>query len=118
MEKYKRKREEEEKGLLEEAYEEFRETFEDGIVKTSKIFIRGDVVNPDKTDSNIQKSTVYKPAPVIQIKNNLEVAKKLAQETAKKIMSSVDSNPQKDKQQQILPEQDITLNRPSKPGTC
>jgi len=34
---------------LEEAYEEFRETFEDGIVKTSKIFIRGDVVNPDKT---------------------------------------------------------------------
>uniref|UniRef100_A0A914LKA9 RRM domain-containing protein n=2 Tax=Meloidogyne incognita group TaxID=654580 RepID=A0A914LKA9_MELIC len=118
MEKYKRKREEEEKGLLEEAYEEFRETFEDGIVKTSKTFIRGDVVNPDKTDSNIQKSTVYKPAPVIQIKNNLEVAKKLAQETAKKIMSNVDINPQKDKQQQILPEQDITLNRPSKPGTA
>uniref|UniRef100_A0A915MDE3 Uncharacterized protein n=1 Tax=Meloidogyne javanica TaxID=6303 RepID=A0A915MDE3_MELJA len=118
MEKYKRKREEEEKGLLEEAYEEFRETFEDGIVKTSKTFIRGDVVNPDKTDSNIQKSTVYKPAPVIQIKNNLEVAKKLAQETAKKIMSNVDINPQKDKQQQILLEQDITLNRPSKPGTA
>lgn len=48
----------------------------------------------------------------------MEVAKKLAQETAKKIMSNVDINPQKDKQQQILPEQDITLNRPSKPGTA
>jgi hypothetical protein len=39
---------EEEKVRLEEAYDEFRETFEEGVVKVSKTFIRGDIVNPDK----------------------------------------------------------------------
>jgi hypothetical protein len=45
---------------LEEAYEEFRETFEDGVIKTSKAFIRGDIVNPDKSGFliNFQKEYI------------------------------------------------------------
>ena len=48
----------------------------------------------------------------------MEVAKRLAQETAKKIMSGVESNLQKDKHQQIIPDQDVSTNRPLKPGTA
>ena len=64
MEKFKRKKvwkhiwhhlinisnvqEEDEKVRLEEAYEEFRETFEEGVVKVSKTFIRGDIVNANQ----------------------------------------------------------------------
>jgi hypothetical protein len=67
---------------------------------------------------NVTNSSVYRPAPVIQIKNNLEVAKRLAQETAKKIMSGVETNIQKDKQQQIILDQDVSTNRPQKSGTA
>ncbi|KAL3110104.1 hypothetical protein niasHT_015707 [Heterodera trifolii] len=98
--KLKRKREKEEKERLEEAFEEFRETFEEtsGTKKIVKTFIRGDVVNASKSVSS--SSVVYKPSPInlktLSKPPPLEAAKKIAEETAKKIMmEAADKNSQK-----------------------
>uniref|UniRef100_A0A183CCC4 U2 snRNP-associated SURP motif-containing protein n=1 Tax=Globodera pallida TaxID=36090 RepID=A0A183CCC4_GLOPA len=61
------KRKKEEKERLEEAFEEFRETFEEtgGVKKVAKTFIRGDVVNADKSAQtpvpNVAIPSVNKP---------------------------------------------------------
>lgn len=126
----------EEKVRLAEAYEEFRETFEEGAVKISKTFIRGDVVNANKSSTDIFVRTqifsiklfqvpntgpaLYKPAPVIQIKSHkhgdsVEAAKKIAEQAAKKIMSS--GHHHKAEEHHAKQDPNLPTNRPPKPGT-
>uniref|UniRef100_A0A914HYV2 U2 snRNP-associated SURP motif-containing protein n=1 Tax=Globodera rostochiensis TaxID=31243 RepID=A0A914HYV2_GLORO len=124
--KVKRKKEKEEKERLEEAFEEFRETFEEtgGVKKVVKTFIRGDVVNADK--SVLPSPAVYKPSPIhlkaLVKPPALETAKKIAEETAKKIMmEAADKTTQKPSSSTAqIPVPNVAIpsvNKPPKPGT-
>uniref|UniRef100_A0A915DJD6 Uncharacterized protein n=1 Tax=Ditylenchus dipsaci TaxID=166011 RepID=A0A915DJD6_9BILA len=104
----KKKKEEEEQQRLQEALEEFQQTFEDGSGKhVPKTFIRGDIVNANKSMGSLP--SVYKPVPIqnkpLQTPQNIEKAKKIAEETARKIMHEASQNQNK-----------IPPNRPPKPG--
>ncbi|KAI1708009.1 surp module domain-containing protein [Ditylenchus destructor] len=107
----KKKKDEEEQLRLQEALHEYNKEFEDTPgAHVPKAFIRGDIVNASKTVSSAP--SVYKPAPVQSVKPklpppSLEQAKRLAEQTAKKIMQEAS----------LKSQSKIPANRPPKPGT-
>ncbi|VDK58539.1 unnamed protein product, partial [Anisakis simplex] len=94
MERLRKKKKEEEEAALSKAYEQFRETFEEGgTVAVGKSFIRGAVVNANRVvqESNGgSSSSIYKPKVELTKRttsgSSFEQAKKIAEEKARKMM--------------------------------
>ncbi|KAI1696853.1 surp module domain-containing protein [Ditylenchus destructor] len=107
----KKKKDEEEQLRLQEALHEYNKEFEDTPgAHVPKAFMRGEIVNASKSVS--ATPSVYKPAPVQTVKPklpppSLEQAKRLAEQTAKKIMQEAS----------LKSQSKIPANRPPKPGT-
>ncbi|KAH7725317.1 surp module family protein [Aphelenchoides avenae] len=107
MEKLKKKKDEEEQMKLQQTLQEFQSTFEHGVNVVGKTFIKSEVVNANKTVASA--AGVYKANPLLALAKktappSLEAAKKLAEETAKKIMEQAKK-------------QKVPVNRPPKPGS-
>ncbi|VDO57840.1 unnamed protein product, partial [Brugia timori] len=109
MDRYRRRRKEEEEAELSKAYEQFREAFEDGTSIASKSFVRAAVVNANKVMEDISsKPSIYSPKIELAkktsvIPNSFEQAKKIAEEKAKRMMEEARKA-------------NLTTTRPPRPG--
>ncbi|VDN89193.1 unnamed protein product [Brugia pahangi] len=109
MDRYRRRRKEEEEAELSKAYEQFREAFEDGTSIASKSFVRAAVVNANKVMEDISsKPSIYSPKIELAkktsvIPNSFEQAKKIAEEKARRMMEEARKA-------------NLTTTRPPRPG--
>uniref|UniRef100_A0A158Q7U9 U2 snRNP-associated SURP motif-containing protein n=1 Tax=Elaeophora elaphi TaxID=1147741 RepID=A0A158Q7U9_9BILA len=109
MDRYRRRRKEDEEAELSKAYEQFREAFEDGTSVASKSFIRAAVVNANKVMEDMSsKPSIYNPKIELTKKasvapNSFEQAKRIAEEKAKRMMEEARKA-------------NLTTSRPPRPG--
>ncbi|EFO26496.1 hypothetical protein LOAG_01982 [Loa loa] len=109
MDRYRRRRKEDEEAELSKAYEQFREAFEDGTSIASKSFVRAAVVNANKVMEDISsKPSIYNPKIELAKKasvvpNSFEQAKRIAEEKAKRMMEEARKA-------------NLTTTRPPRPG--
>uniref|UniRef100_A0A1I7XVP8 RRM domain-containing protein n=1 Tax=Heterorhabditis bacteriophora TaxID=37862 RepID=A0A1I7XVP8_HETBA len=95
MDRYRKRKQEEEEAELSKALRSFEDDFGSmaGSEPAAKAFIRADIVNANKSIGGSKKAELYKPEPVMNIKrslptsaNSFEEAKRLAAEKARRML--------------------------------